>query len=164
MFEKICFSSGRYPLFGCRFRLDPDRPDEAQQFGRDWEFWTRPSVWRSSNVRKCALSRAGNARQDPASRCDEDAARIGERLESPLTMVFAHPGGAPVLSHLPFDQLRSRLCGRLITPADANYETSRETWNRLYDPCPRAVVRCESASDVIAAVRFAREYDLEHSS
>jgi FAD/FMN-containing dehydrogenase len=49
----------------------------------------------------------------------------------------------------------------LITPADADYETSREIWNRLYDRRPRAVVRCQSASDVVAAVRFAREYDLE---
>ena len=65
------------------------------------------------------------------------------------------------MSDLPFDQLRSRLCGPLITPADADYETSREIWNRLYDRRPRAVVRCESVSDVIAAVRFAREYDLE---
>ena len=65
------------------------------------------------------------------------------------------------MNPLPFDQLRSRLCGPLITPADAGYETSREIWNRLYDRRPRAVVRCKSASDVIAAVRFARKYDLE---
>ena len=70
-------------------------------------------------------------------------------------------GRAPVVSHLPFDQLRSRLRGPLITSADVNYETSREIWNRLYDRRPRAVVRCESANDVIAAVRFAREYDIE---
>ena len=49
----------------------------------------------------------------------------------------------------------------LTTPADADYETSRQIWNRLYDRRPRAVVRCESATDVIAAVQFAREYDLE---
>ena len=65
------------------------------------------------------------------------------------------------MSRLPFDQLRSRLRGRLVTPEDADYETSREIWNRLYYRRPRAVIRCESASDVIAAVRFAREYDLE---
>jgi FAD/FMN-containing dehydrogenase len=65
------------------------------------------------------------------------------------------------VSHLPFDQLRNRLRCPLLTAADADYETSAEIWNRLYDRRPRAVVRCESASDVIAAVRFAREYDLE---
>jgi hypothetical protein len=27
----FCFSSGRYPQFARRFRLDPDGPDEAQQ-------------------------------------------------------------------------------------------------------------------------------------
>ena len=65
------------------------------------------------------------------------------------------------MSHLPFDRLRSHLRGPLITPADAEYETSYEIWNRLYNRRPRAVVRCESANDVIAAVRFAREYGLE---
>jgi hypothetical protein len=65
------------------------------------------------------------------------------------------------LSILPFDQLRSRLCGPSFTPADADYETSREIWNRLYDRRSSAVVRCESVSDVVASVRFAREYDLE---
>ena len=65
------------------------------------------------------------------------------------------------MSHFPFGQLRGRLCGPLITPADAGYDTSREIWNRLHDRRPRAVVRSESASDVIAAVRFAREYDLD---
>jgi FAD/FMN-containing dehydrogenase len=48
-----------------------------------------------------------------------------------------------------------------MTPGDADYDASREIWNRLYDRRPRAIVRCESASDVVAAVRFAREYDLE---
>jgi len=49
----------------------------------------------------------------------------------------------------------------LFTPADAGYETCREIWNRLHDRRPRAIVRCESTSDVIAVVRFAREYAFE---
>ena len=55
--------------------------------------------------------------------------------------------------------LRTQLCGALIV--DAQYDVSREIWNRCFDRRPSIIVRCTSTADVIAAVRFAREHDLE---
>jgi FAD/FMN-containing dehydrogenase len=59
------------------------------------------------------------------------------------------------------EALRTKLCGALIVAGDAQYDASREIWNRCFDRRPSGIVRCTSAADVIAAVRFAREHDLE---
>jgi FAD/FMN-containing dehydrogenase len=59
------------------------------------------------------------------------------------------------------ETLRTQVCGALIMPGDARYDASREIWNRLFDRRPSVIVRCTSAADVVAAIRFAREHDLE---
>ena len=59
------------------------------------------------------------------------------------------------------ESLRAQLSGELVSAADPLYDVSREIWNRCFDRHPSAVVRCTSAADVIAAVRFAREHDVE---
>ena len=59
------------------------------------------------------------------------------------------------------EALRTRLCGALILPGHAQYDVSREIWNRCFDRCPSVIVRCTTPADVIAAVLFAREHDLE---
>ena len=59
------------------------------------------------------------------------------------------------------EALRIQLCGALILPGHAQYDVSREIWNRRFDRRPSVIVRCTTAADVIAAVRFAREHDLE---
>ncbi len=51
--------------------------------------------------------------------------------------------------------------GRLITPDDADYDTARAVWNGAVDRRPRLIARCSGTADVAAAVRFAREHDLE---
>jgi FAD/FMN-containing dehydrogenase len=51
--------------------------------------------------------------------------------------------------------------GRLIRPEDADYDPARAVWNGAIDRRPRLVARCVGAADVVAAVRFARERDLE---
>ena len=56
---------------------------------------------------------------------------------------------------------RSQLQGALILPGDAQYEVSREIWNRCFDRRPSVIVRCTAAADVVAGVRFAREHNLE---
>ncbi len=66
-----------------------------------------------------------------------------------------------MLSQNRLETLRARLNGSVITPDDERYNASREIWNRLFDRRPGIIVRCISTSDVIAAVRFARKYDLE---
>lgn len=56
-----------------------------------------------------------------------------------------------------YDQLRTKLRGELILPADANYNEARKLFNAMIDKRPGAIARCVDAADVIACVNFARE-------
>jgi FAD/FMN-containing dehydrogenase len=49
----------------------------------------------------------------------------------------------------------------VITPADEGYEDARKVYNGMFDRRPAAVIRCTQASDVAAAVDFARENELD---
>jgi FAD/FMN-containing dehydrogenase len=51
--------------------------------------------------------------------------------------------------------------GRLIRAGDTDYDTARALWNGAIDRRPRLIARCVGAADVVAAVRFARDHDLE---
>ena len=51
--------------------------------------------------------------------------------------------------------------GQLITADHADYDTARAVWNGAVDRRPGVIARCTGAADVAAAVRFAREHDLE---
>ncbi|MFI9550506.1 FAD-binding oxidoreductase [Nonomuraea endophytica] len=55
----------------------------------------------------------------------------------------------------------TRFDGRLLTPGDAGYDTARTVWNAMVDRRPRMIVRAAGVADVVAAVRMARELDLE---
>jgi FAD/FMN-containing dehydrogenase len=59
------------------------------------------------------------------------------------------------------EQLREQAHGDVITPDDAGYEEARTVYNAMIDRRPRAVVRCTSADDVVAAVNFARENQID---
>ena len=51
--------------------------------------------------------------------------------------------------------------GQLITADHAEYDIARAVWNGAIDRRPRFIARCNGTADVVAAVRFAREHDLE---
>ena len=51
--------------------------------------------------------------------------------------------------------------GRLISADDADYNIARAVWNGAIDRRPRLIARCIGTADVVAAVRFARDHDLE---
>ncbi|MFJ8015538.1 FAD-binding oxidoreductase [Streptomyces sp. NPDC096339] len=51
--------------------------------------------------------------------------------------------------------------GRLITAGHDDYDTARAVWNGAVDRHPRLIARCGGTADVVAAVRFARDHDLE---
>jgi FAD/FMN-containing dehydrogenase len=60
--------------------------------------------------------------------------------------------------HTPeIDKLRDGVRGRLITAQDEGYEEARKVYNAMIDRRPLVVIQCRDASDVIAAVNFARE-------
>ena len=54
-----------------------------------------------------------------------------------------------------------RLDGRMIRPSDPGYDEARTVWNAAIDHRPRLIVRCASVADVVAAVRTARDHELE---
>jgi FAD/FMN-containing dehydrogenase len=58
-------------------------------------------------------------------------------------------------------ELWARLEGQLVLPGQPGYDEARTVWNAAVDRRPRAVVRCANVFDVVAAVRTARELDLE---
>jgi hypothetical protein len=51
--------------------------------------------------------------------------------------------------------------GELITAEHAEYDTARAVWNGTIDRRPRVIARCSGSADAAAAVRFARDHDLE---
>ena len=51
--------------------------------------------------------------------------------------------------------------GRLIRAGDADYDAARAVWNGTIDRRPRRIARCIGTADVVAAVRYARDHDLE---
>ena len=53
------------------------------------------------------------------------------------------------------------LDGLLLQAGDAGFDEARTVWNAMVDRHPRAIVRCASVADVVAAVRAARRMDLE---
>ena len=63
----------------------------------------------------------------------------------------------PALSRPALDTLDASLSGRLLQPSDAGYDDARRVHNGLIDRRPSLIVRCRTAADVAAALRFARD-------
>jgi FAD/FMN-containing dehydrogenase len=61
------------------------------------------------------------------------------------------------------ERLRDSLRGPLILPGDEGYDEARSIWNGAIDRRPACIARCTGVTDVVAAVRFARERDVEVS-
>ena len=61
------------------------------------------------------------------------------------------------------ETLTGSLTGRVLLPADDGYDDARRVHNGMIDRRPALIVRCRSAADVAAAVRFARAAGTEIS-
>jgi len=55
---------------------------------------------------------------------------------------------------------RASIRGAVLTSADDGFDVARTIWNGMIDRRPAIIVRCASAADVMAAVRFGRESGL----
>ncbi|MGH3481212.1 MAG: FAD-binding oxidoreductase, partial [Nocardioidaceae bacterium] len=51
--------------------------------------------------------------------------------------------------------------GEMITADNEGYDDARAVWNGTVNRRPRLIARCSGTADVVAAVRFARDHDLE---
>jgi hypothetical protein len=58
------------------------------------------------------------------------------------------------------ERFASSLSGTLLRASGAGYEETRRIWNGMVDKRPALIARCTGSADVLAAMRFAREYDL----
>ena len=65
---------------------------------------------------------------------------------------------ATVVSELQLDEAAFR--GRVLRPADAEYDEQRKIWNGSFDRRPAVIVRCAGVADVITAVKAARQSGL----
>ena len=59
--------------------------------------------------------------------------------------------------------LKANLRGELIQAGDESYDAARKVYNSMIDKHPAAIARCADVADVITAVNFAREHDLQVS-
>ncbi|SEP18268.1 FAD/FMN-containing dehydrogenase [Halogranum amylolyticum] len=62
---------------------------------------------------------------------------------------------------VPVNDFRETLRGTLVQPHDKGYHEARAVWNGTIDRHPAVITKCAGTADVIAAVKFAREHDLE---
>ena len=60
-------------------------------------------------------------------------------------------------------ELAASLHGELVLPDTPDYESARGVWNGAADRHPALIVRPVNVADVITAINFAREQDLEVS-
>src|SRR5262249_61579049 len=80
--------------------------------------------------------------------------REEDTMTTPTTAEVGH-GSKPTVVEI--DGFR----GRLISADHADYDIARAVWNGAIDRRPRLIARCIGTADVVAAVRFARDHDLE---
>ena len=56
---------------------------------------------------------------------------------------------------------RAATDGRLLEAGAPGYDEARTVWNAMVDHRPHGIFRCASADDVVEAIRYGRERDLE---
>ena len=66
----------------------------------------------------------------------------------------------PDISNQTIPKLKSEVSGNVILPSHPEYDKARKIWNGMIDRKPAVIVQCAQATDVIPAIRFARENDL----
>ena len=59
------------------------------------------------------------------------------------------------------DDLRKRFGGEIVIGGDAGYDDARVIFNGMIDRRPAVIARCGSTEDVVAAVSFASDHDLQ---
>src|SRR6185295_2345308 len=85
------------------------------------------------------------------------------RLAGPSQCGLGRDGGRAAVTPDPalLDDLAGRISGRVLAPADNGFDAARRVHNGLVDRTPAVIIRCRSAADAAAGVRFARSAGLD---
>ena len=78
-------------------------------------------------------------------------------------MATSSTTGQQTLDSGQIDALRSTIRGEIILPDDAAYDEARHVFNAMIDRHPAVIVRCTDVADVISAVNFGRQAQLNVS-
>jgi len=65
-----------------------------------------------------------------------------------------------MLSGAAIGNIRKKLLGTLLTPADRDYDVVRKVWNGMIDKHPALIAECAGPKDVVACIDFARENEV----
>ncbi|MFJ7046217.1 FAD-binding protein [Streptomyces sp. NPDC101112] len=63
-------------------------------------------------------------------------------------------------AHTALTELREDLTGEVLAPGDPGYDDARTVFNGMIDRRPAVIAQCETPTDVVRAVRFGRDLDL----
>src|SRR5687768_5404544 len=104
-----------------------------------------------------ALGRSGPG-SSPMPLGSGGARMVPRPVDGCVPRTFTEPleSGMLTIDHA-VERLRERVLGGVVTPGDASWDDARRAWNLALDQRPELVVQAESAEDVAAVVRFARE-------
>jgi len=81
---------------------------------------------------------------------------------NPITMKN-NDNGQTVVTENQIEEFQSNFRGDVFHAGTHGYDTVRKIWNGMFDKKPALVARCVGTSDVIRAVNFGRENNLEMS-
>jgi FAD/FMN-containing dehydrogenase len=62
-----------------------------------------------------------------------------------------------------YQELADAMQGRVILPDDPDYDQARRLWNAMIDKRPAVIARVKTTNDVVHAVRYARDNELQIS-
>jgi FAD/FMN-containing dehydrogenase len=80
--------------------------------------------------------------------------------ETMATTIETLQGTVATVDPEALEQLRMSIRGDVLTPDDPGYASVRPAYNAMHPGSPGLAIRATGASDVIAAVNFAREHNL----
>jgi FAD/FMN-containing dehydrogenase len=92
--------------------------------------------------------------------CLSDRARTTISGGTTMTDASLKNRAGKVLPSERINAFAEQVQGDLIQPGERDYEEARHIWNALIDKHPGAILKCRSTTDVVAAVKFARDNNI----
>ena len=74
--------------------------------------------------------------------------------------VLLNTGEEFILAPKLIEEFSAKLCGKLLSGSDNEYDEARQLWNGMHDKKPALIAQCSGVADVIYSVNFARENNI----